>query len=189
MGLTKERKIFLGLATVAGIALIADQGIFATQGASAQAFDVEALPVESIIAESPAEPTTLPAAKILIDRLSEDPGIASSDSLGSIFSLTKLIEPQVIDQEFGADDSGGLLDQLVSRESFALIPPQAQDLPVLSAVMPSKSGGGAVVNGKILRIDQVNEDGYRLVEVKQRAVIVERDGVKYTVEIPKLSGD
>lgn len=191
MGLTKERKIFLGLAAVAGVALIADQGIFATQDASAQAIDVfESTPVEESVVELKESSISLPAAKILIDRLQENPPGDSTDSLGAIFSLSKLMVTQETDQENAGSDSSDLNESSASKASFALIPPQAKNLPVLSAVMPSKNGtGGAVMDGEILRVGQVNADGYRLVEVKQRTVIVELNGVQYAVEIPRISDE
>ena len=188
MGLTKERKIFLGLAAVAGVALIADQGIFSTQGASAQSVAIEQMPLaEPIVELSPQEPS-LPAAKVLIDRVNNPTDLGSNSSMGSIFSLTKMIKPKANDP--AGDDSGGnLIDELLPEESFGFIESQRQDLPVLSAVMPSKTGGGAVVNGEILRIGQTSDDGYRLVRVEQRSVIIEQDGVQYTLEIPRISGD
>lgn len=177
MGLTKERKIFLGLAGVATIALIADQGIFGTQSASADALPIEQSPVAEQLEGAPTLAEHLPAAQILIDRLGEHSNATSNDSLGSIFSLTKLIDAPATEPNSKSDDE--------SMESYALIPPTAHDLPMLSAVMPSKNGGGAVLGGKIMRVGQVDGDGYQLIDVHQRSVIVERDGVKYTIEIPR----
>ena len=53
--------------------------------------------------------------------------------------------------------------------------------------MPAKNGGGAVVGGKLLRIGEVDSNGYRLIEVKARSVVVERNSTRYTIDIPMVT--
>ncbi len=194
MGLTTERKVFLGLACVAGLALVIDQGFLATKQASADTFPEGMSVSDELQAQPEAAPATTPmgkpAAMVLIDRLAT---IASPDqraSLGSSFSLTRLIEPSpsnpITDAALASGQPG---EQGEGAESgFPLIAPAAPDLPVLSSVMPAKNGGGAVLGGKLLRVGQVDPHGYRLVLVHERSVLVERDGVQYAIEIPVTSG-
>lgn len=184
MGLTTERKVFLGLVGVAGLALFIDQGFLGPKEAVADVFPIAAEPIADLapsIVDSPA--TQQAAAAILIDRLK---GSVSSDmdgSLGSAFSLTKLIEMETSEQVAALQDLGS-----ASPDSFPMIAPKATDLPALSAVMPSKNGGGAVLGGKLLRVGQTGPEGYRLVTVMARAVLVEKDGVQYAIEIPMNLG-
>ncbi|MBL4699398.1 MAG: hypothetical protein JKX70_11260 [Phycisphaerales bacterium] len=186
MGLTTERKIFLGLATVAGIALFIDQGLLGPNQASA-------IPISPLVEPSPeldtsdARPLTVkPTAAILIDRLQSnvsDAGVpGTSNSLGSLFSLTTISESPTANTDNLSDVN------IEDQDSFPIIAPAMVDLPTLSAVMPSGNGGAAVLEGTLLRIGQVSPSGYQLVLVHARAVIVERDGIEYAIEIPKISG-
>jgi hypothetical protein len=184
MGLTTERKVFFGLMVVAGAALVIDQGFLGPSGASA---DDIAMTADMLVEQEPiseVQPAAQPAAAILIDRLRSTPDTGSSVSLGSAFSLTKMIGPKdgLTDQQEpqgeSSDDGQG--------DSFPLIAPRADDLPVLSAVMPSSNGGGALLGGKLVRVGQVGPNGYLLVLVHARAVLVERDGIQYAIEIPTV---
>ena len=169
---------------VAGAALVIDQGFLGPSGASADdiAMTADMLVEQEQISE--VQPAAQPAAAILIDRLRSTPDTGSSVSLGSAFSLTKMIGPK--------DGMSSLQDQQIESTgeqpevSFPLIAPRAEDLPVLSAVMPSSNGGGALLGGKLVRVGQVGPNGYLLVLVHARAVLVERDGIQYAIEIPTV---
>jgi hypothetical protein len=186
MGLTSERKVFIGLFVVAGAALIIDQGILGPQSASA---DLVQPPTDLLVTSEQAQvvkPKPKPAAAILIERLRAKDAPASESSIDSAFSLTQLIEPAMIEQAISGEQIQlGQSDE--SNQSFPAIVPQAVDLPILSSVMPSSSGGGAVLGGKLVRAGQVGPNGYRLVLVHARSVLVEKDGVQYAIEIPTVS--
>ena len=186
MGLTTERKVFLGLVGVAGLALVIDQGFLGPKEASADMFpDASASPEPELVSTPLDKPAQRPAAMVLIDRLESLGSSDQAESLGSSFSLTKLVEPSVgLPITDGAIVSSPDED---SEGSFPLIAPVAADLPTLSSVMPAKNGGGgAVLGGKLLRVGQVDPNGYRLVLVHARSVLVERDGVQYAIEIPTI---
>ncbi len=184
MGLTTERKVFLGLVGIAGLALFIDQGFLGPKEASADVFPVAIEPAADIAPSITDSPVTQQAASaILIDRLK---GSVSSDmdgTLGSAFSLTKLIETETTEQISALEDQGS-----TSSDAFPMIAPKAVDLPALTAVMPSKTGGGAVIGGKLLRVGQTGPGGYRLVTVMARAVLVEKDGEQYAIEMPTNIG-
>lgn len=189
MGLSTERKVFLGVMAVAGIAFFVDQGLLGPAGASADMIEPQ---VDSIIAQpaivTGTEPTKV-AAAVLIDRIKSVSLTSSTDSFGSAFSLTQLVEqpiPAQIDGNNDLNEMGQGLSQATSS-SFPSIAPKATDLPTLSSVMPSKSGGAAVLGGKLVRVGQVGPAGYRLIGVEARSIVVERDGTQYTIQVPTSS--
>jgi len=184
MGLSTERKVFVGLACIAGLALIIDQGILGPSEASADSAPILADSLGDIvpIINSAKEPRR-PASEILIDRLNEKVGSEMSKSFGAAFSLNKLIEsPSELDpaQLLAAVKGQGT----PSPDAFPNIAPKVSDLPTLTAVMPAKNGGAAVFEGKLLRVGELGPNGYRLVRVHARSVIVEKSSVEYTIEIP-----
>jgi len=186
MGLTTERKVFLGLVGVAGLALFIDQGILGPKEASADPLPLTAEAIDEAATTIIQPSAEKPAAAILIDRLlTVSPN--KDGSLGSSFSLTQLIEPSSTEQMSNVQD--GAISAETPDTSFPVIAPRADDLPVLSSAMPAANGGGgAVLGGKLLRVGEVDANGYRLVLVHARAVLVERDGVQYAIEIPTISG-
>ncbi len=189
MGLTTERKIFLGLACVAGLALVIDQGVLGPKRVLAEHATEDSAPSagEPASIDPTDEPRGQSAAMILIDRL-ESLGSSSTqtDSLGSSFSLTRLVESS---PGLPITDSASAMGQNEDAlANFPLVTPSITDLPILSSVMPTQTGGGgAVLGGKLLRVGQTDPNGYRLVLVHARSVLVERDGVQYAIEIPTNS--
>ena len=187
MGLTTERKVFLGLAGVAGLALIIDQGLLGPSEAAAEPVPITIDSIDdSVDPILPSLSIHQPAAAILIDRLQSSPETEVHSILGSVFSLTQVIDPRAIDAD--ANSSASAQQRIESESSFPLIAPPAVDLPVLSSVMPTTNGGGAVLGGQLVRVGQVGPDGYRLVGVQARSVIVERDSLQYTIEMPLNRG-
>ena len=190
MGLTTERKVFLGLAVVAGIALVVDQGFLAPKSASADAIPTNTELIPAPEPSQASEPVGIPAGKpassMLIDRLKDLPSSDIAESFGASFSLGKMIKPP----SDGSDQDGQdqLTTQVDEPDSFSGIVSTPDDLPILSSVMPAANGGGAVLGGKLLRVGQTSPNGYRLILVHARAVLVERDGVQYAIEMPSISG-
>jgi len=187
MGLTTERKVYVGLVAIAGLILIIDQGFLGPKQASADQVPIPASTSDDagVVNITPTHAEKSSAA-ILIDRLRSKGSSNMSASLGSSFSLAKLIKPH---KSTSASTNQG---EAVGQESYSsdalpMFAPKASDLPVLSSVMPSKTGGGAVLGGKLVRIGQLAPNGYRLVLVHARSVLVERDGVQYAIEIPTIS--
>ena len=182
MGLTTERKVFVGILFVAGAALVIDQGFLGPSEASAMpptapaASDLLITP-----SSSPAQTSkgsTLSMAQVLLDRLGASESSPDVNrSLGSAFSLDQLMQASI------ATTTGEQNEPSV-EPALPTISRDAPDLPALSSVMPSKNGGGAVLGGKLYRVGQETPEGFILREVRERGVILERDGVTYAVTIP-----
>ncbi len=182
MGLSTERKVFVGVLAVAGAALVIDQGLL---GPSEAAATSESLPVATDNASPETAPAATPSkpsvtmAQVLMDRLSGVQGDTSENSLSTAFSLEELL-PSPEDMPGDGSD-----DPEQPRLALPVITPTAPDLPRLSALMPStKGGGGAVLNGKLVRVGDVGPQGFQLLEVRDRSVVLGREGAVYQLEMP-----
>jgi hypothetical protein len=185
MGLSTERKVFVAVLGVAGAALVIDRGILGPADASASA----TLPVAASEAALPDIPVTatIPAqssetmAQILMQRLDGIQSQQGQHSLSAAFSLEKFMSGPSESQ----DASEETADQGGSTRVLDLITPELPSLPKLSALMPSSNGGGgAVLNGKLVRVGGKTDEGYVLIEVRKRSVVLLRDERQYTVEMP-----
>ena len=186
MGLSTERKVFVGVLAVAGIALIVDQGFLGPSEASATP-PAPPLPTDAEPAQ-PAEASATPIAssatmaQVLMERLGSMNGATPDQSLSSAFSLQELMESAepLANNEVPQD--------MQVKPALPIIRPTAPDLPTLSAVMPSARGkGGALLNGKLVRAGEDGPNGFVLLEVRERSVILQREGRTYTVEMPMQS--
>ena len=182
---TTERKVFLGLFLLAGAALFIDKGLLSPEGASADSIPIAA---DTISGTAPIPGNVLsskPATAVLIDRLHSKASSDTKGSLASIFSLSMMV---------GSEDSAQRGDQEPTshpedtQESFPTIAPAPVNLPTLSSVMPTHAGGEAVLGSKLMRIGERNEDGFTLIQVHARSCVVQRDGVQYTIRMPKILG-
>jgi hypothetical protein len=185
MGLSTERKVFLAVLAVAGAALIIDQGILGPSEASALP-DMPTPSAEAVIPEAPvpsvpATKSSETMAQVLMDRLD---GIQSErgkgHSLSAAFSLERFIDEPELAQGEGATSE----PQSVGNRMLDLIVADAPQMPTLSAVMPASNGGGAVLNGKLVRVGGQVTGGFTLVEVRERSVILSHDGRNYPLEMP-----
>ena len=183
MGLTTERKVFIGIASIAVVALIIDQGILAPGSAVAQSD----MPTSDVLELSTALPEAMqsvngspPATEQLISRIESAMSENSDEiSMSSLFSMTRLGTPDSPTND-RADDG----TKSENNESFPNLLSKPTDLPALSSVMPAKNGGGAVLSGKLLRIGQESANGYRLLDVYKRSALLEKDGQQYIVDLP-----
>ncbi|MBL4591034.1 MAG: hypothetical protein JKY96_03650 [Phycisphaerales bacterium] len=180
MGLSTERKVFLGLFLVAGGAFLMDQAILGPSGAEASVVDLGLdLSSESILAigtqvQSPSK-SQATAASLLNERLANlTKNIDQDSSLNQLFSDPML---RAIESPTEADAA-----------AVQSTPVVAVQLPKLSAVMPSQSGGAAVIDGVLIRAGGESAAGFRLITVQKRSVILEKSGNRYTIEVPVLGG-
>ncbi|MDF1808466.1 MAG: hypothetical protein P1U42_02090 [Phycisphaerales bacterium] len=183
MGLTTERKVFLGLVGVAGLALFIDQGFLGPKEASASS-ELPSTSSSAIapIASEPILPTGKPAAEILIDRLRSFGVNDKTQSFDASFSIASMIEQPIVINESNTIETNMNPTSGIAQGSTYVATPT--DLPSLSSVMPSPNGGGAVLGGKLVRVGETGPNGYTLVLVHARAVLVEKDGVQFAIEIP-----
>lgn len=185
MGLTTERKVFFGLMVIAGASLIVDQTILSPQSASAGSLDVqqvESLPAEPILAGFTV-PESKSITKILNDRLSSSADLGTQESANQMMQqmFSSLVKPV---QQAESVSMGGLalpsIDP-VSEQSHS----NPTNMPVLSAVMPSRKGSsGAILDATLYRIGQTTTSGYRVLDVQQRTVLVEYKGREYWLTLP-----
>ncbi len=171
MELSRERKIFVGVAIVAGAAFVIDRGILAPSGASAA-------PVISITPPAGAEP-------------------GQGDQLGGIdetgIAIAQRLHELVVSEGVSGEASG---DAFVFPESWTTpiaAPAEAAEsgdsaaaAPTfkLSAAMPTTRGGIAVIDGRTYRTgDRVGS--YTLVGVMDRAVTLEGPGGLVTLEVER----
>jgi hypothetical protein len=184
MGLTTERKVFFGLMVIAGASLIVDQAILSPKSASADSLDVtqiEAMPNQPILAGL-TKPITKSVTQILNDRLSNanlssNVKLDASDIQNMFTPIVKPTQPiPTLPQQTS-----------LSQPSSEKLPAQEapSDLPLLSAVMPSRSGqSGAILDATLYRIGETTRNGYRLISVEQRQVVVEKNGHEYWIILP-----
>ncbi len=185
MGLTTERKVFIGIASIAVVALIIDQGILSPGSAAAQ--NSEAPTGDVLNERSLTQPELMQiiddspsATEQIINRIESMVSETSGEnSMSSLFSMTRLGQAETPITEVQSDDVES--DQ---SESFPILVSMPSDLPSLSSVMPAKNGGGAVLSGTLLRIGERGDGGYRLIDVFKRSVLLEKDNQQYIVELP-----
>lgn len=187
MGLTNERKVFLGVLTLAATALIIDQGFLAPSGAvgmeTLAAEQTQAQPLDAAgLADTQA---SVSPARLLIDRLKPHSKANAGASLGTAFSLGQIIAPP---DDPEVDTAPPTLPQTAQAATLPVIEPPAADLPNLTAVMPARDGGAAVLNGKLIRIGQSAAGGFVLMQVRERGVVLKRDDRLYSLEVPTPRG-
>lgn len=163
MGMPRDRIVVVGLLAVAGAGLVADRTIFRAEAQAA--------------AEPVAEETSLAAAGV---------GKVQSAVAGLIRDQFR----EAFDTQFAAQADQiefGPAVEWMSRQAAeqpAVVPgsvrtPQPvsqQGLPSLTVVMPTQSGGVAVIDGVRLAIGQTHPSGFRLVAVGDRSATIVRDG-------------
>ena len=174
MGLSRERIFIVGLLALAGWALVVDQGLLRPRSASAAGTGPAVADATGGSAEpaagSPAGLSRLgglaPAMVAARLRLGEDPDHAVGDAFALPAAWASVLgEPP-------AEEPRGSTGPLV-----------------LTAVMPSSSGGVAVINGSPVRVGEpVGATGYRLVRVVAQSAVLEGRGEVLRLELPLPTG-
>ena len=184
MGLTTERKIFLALALIAGGSLVVDQAILGPKSASATGLDagqISALQNEPILA-SITKPITKSVTDILNDRLGKVE--ASNDLNAQAADIQRMFAPLVkpTPEPVSKPTSLNQPAPAVAIEPTQQLP---TNLPTLTAVMPSRSGhSGAILNATLYQVGDTTPDGYTLLSVEQRKVLVRYQAKKYWLTLP-----
>lgn len=172
MGLSRERKIFVGLLGVAGLALVVDMGVLRPSSASA---------------------SDAPPAPGLVEKVMS---LAGAPDRGAGEHGGAVLLPAALAERLRRVETG---DPAIS-DAFALPPewtkalqepaPKASAEPtgplVLSAVMPSPSGGVAIINDRPVRVGElVGETGYRLIRITEGTALVQRGDRVVKLELPQ----
>ncbi|MFK7883792.1 MAG: hypothetical protein AB8F26_06365 [Phycisphaerales bacterium] len=180
--MSKERWIFVGLAGVASAGLMVDRLILAPSSASAALpTDQAALlagPVSSAtntLGDAATRSLKGVLQSVVRDELASK---ASSLEFGPAAEWVKTPELLLAESSAGGQNLNGTLTRQVSESNVQ---------ERLTLVMPTSTGGIAVIGGKRLRVGEVHPSGFRLLGVQDRSVTIERDGVKSVLTMYKGS--
>lgn len=181
MGMTTERKVYIGLALAGVAALVIDRGVFSPANASADSIPVLASTSpttgakENTVEKTPA----IPAARILSQRLEEVDDESDAKSHNEAFSLSSWLQNT---------NNQMVNDQTVvsTMDAGHIVPPT--DLPKVSSVLPMADKVGAVLDGRYMVIGQSTKNGYQLKSVQNRSVVVEKDDKEYILSLQAVPG-
>lgn len=179
MGLSTERKVFLGILSLAGISLIIDQGILqGPSSASAGVLDLSKVVDEPIAA----------ARSDLASSIKDSISTALSDRINEALSSTELSRepsslffnpPPIPDEPTTESKAVKPTPQTTAPQ------PSLSQLPTLTSCMPSHSGqSGAILDGKLYLVGQTTPNGYTLLKVVERQAVLEHNDREYTLSIP-----
>ncbi|MBO6513504.1 MAG: hypothetical protein JJ974_06035 [Phycisphaerales bacterium] len=189
MGLTTERKVFLGLMVVAGASLVIDQAILSPSSASAA--PLGDVPLQTSGSESLISSITSPITKSVTDVLNERLSSAQinsnitpeqSQELQQMFAplLNKQITPPA--EQPNTQEAAPEPPKVITTEPIHTIP---TNLPNLTAVMPSRSGNSAaILDATLYRVGDTTPAGYTLLKVEKRQVLVRYQDRQYWLVIP-----
>lgn len=189
MGLTTERKVFFGLMLIAGASLVIDQAILSPSSAGAAPLDnatAQASATESII-NSITKPITKSVTDILSERLSSAQ-VNANVSPEQSQDLQRMFAPLLNQSKTRTNDAPKTIEvapipqKVIAAEPLHSIP---TNLPNLTSVMPSRSGhSGAILDATLYRIGDTTPNGYTLLKVEQRQVLVNYQDREYWLVIP-----
>jgi hypothetical protein len=190
MGMTRERKVIVGIFGIALVGLGADRVFFSPSGAAA------AMP-------TPAAASAAGPLAGLADSLTS--GLRDSVQTKLRDTLQAKIESDLAEQagsiEFGpaaewlrqpalaAAQPSGINLSVTPSPSNAVAdrgpsPFAGAATPGLTTVMPTAAGGIATIDGVRLRVGQVHPSGFRLLSVGDRTATIERDGETLVLSMP-----
>lgn len=190
MGLTTERKVFIGLMIVAGASLALDQTILSPNSASAAPLDTSILQADApdSLLTSITSPITKSVTDILNERLSSTQ-INTNLSPEQSQDLQRMFAP-LIKKSTAPSATDSLKTVSITPQPQTVIAQEPEhsiptNLPNLSAVMPSRSGqSGAILDATLYRIGETTPQGYTLLKVEQRHVLVSYQNRNYWLVIP-----
>lgn len=180
MAIARERQVFIGLLAIAGTGLMLDRAVLGPKSASAGV-------------DGPDEPAVLAGAS---ETVRAAVGRASAASIAGMFerfggqSLEGLnFGPEAAWTEREVLDAVIEAQQAPAVGATTVVPsdPSLSSFK-LSLVMPTQSGGVAVINGMRMQLGQWHPDGFRLMHVGERSVVLEVDGKSVTVNLPRTGG-
>lgn len=184
MGMPRERKVLVGLGTLAVAGLMVDQMFLQPDPAEASS------PSPAAETASAGGPVQAVAAAVG-DRVQAGIRDAMTRAMGD-FAAGAEVPPDIA---FGPDPAWTqrvreLLPEDTVSEPRAEPAPSGELLPGLSVsprltlVMPTRDGGIAVIDGHRMKVGQVHPDGYRLESVHDRAATISMGGSTATLRLP-----
>ena len=164
MGMPRDRIVVVGLLAIAGVGLIADRTVFRAEACAAE-------PVGT-------EPPSLAAAGA---------GMVQTAVAGMIRDQFRAAFKPGLADRAGELDFGPAAEWMTRQapamppspaEGTPLVqrPAQEAGLPMLTLVMPTRSGGVAVIDGVRLGVGQSHPSGFKLLSVGDRTATILRNG-------------
>lgn len=168
MGMTREQKLLGGVLAIAVGAFVFDRGVLGPQEASAGA----ALPVSGGL---PVPRPSADGAPMLQPAVTLRPSVVSRRLADAAATLG-----------ISASDTGDAFAGMRPRPTAPCgTAPPSENAMGLTAVMPKQRI--AIFDGNPVMVGQrVGDAGHRLVEVRERSAVLERDGVRIEVRLPRL---
>lgn len=181
MAISRERKIFAGLFVVAIGGLAFDKAFLSQADAAA-----------------PAAPGLATASSPLAEVASAVQAKADIVIRDAMDRLLKEHIPDAMpDLAFGPAQAWiqpqdapaiGIVSPATPGQVEPSSPAPTPSTPTLSLVMPTDTGGVATIDGVTLRVGQTHPDGYRLISVEARSVMIERNGSTAMLTLPSPGG-
>lgn len=172
MALSSERKVFIGVLTLALGSLVVDRGILSGPSEAGAALMNQ---VSGMV--DPASAVTLLDTK----------GIEEPEFAG----ISSLVQDRLKNAQGGGDVALGSLFFPVSETPVADQPRvstatrTAAPMPGLSAIMPDGRGGGtAVIGGRAYKVGDEVPGGFVLVRLVDRSAVLERGGTEHVLTLP-----
>lgn len=184
MAIARERQVFIGLMLVAGTGLMLDRAVLGPRPAEA---GIAAGEEPALLADTTTSLRTAigKASAASIAGMFERFGGNSSDGLnfGPDAAWTEREVAEIITADFSASR-----DEAEAGQPAPTLTDPVLARIKLSLVMPTQSGGVAVINGARMQLGQWHPDGFQLIHVGERSVVIEIDGKPTTVNLPRTGG-
>ncbi|RMH29870.1 MAG: hypothetical protein D6692_03150 [Planctomycetota bacterium] len=163
MGMPRDRIVVVGLLAVASAGLVADRTIFRAEARAAS----EPVAQETTLAAAGVGKVQSAVAGLIRDQFREafDAQFAAQADQIAFGPAAEWMSRQAVEQP-----------AVDTRSAQTPQPLSEQGLPSLTIVMPTQSGGIAVIDGVRLTIGQTHPSGFRLVAVGDRSATIVRDG-------------
>jgi len=170
MGLSRERKIFVGLLGVAGLALVVDRGVLQPGEVSAKEVSLtDTIATLAASAGTPGTGKTDEGAVLLPAMLAERLNLTGMDG-GATTNAFALPASWVPTPRGPGPENRGSAPLTLK----------------LSAVMPSRTGGIAIINGATVRVgEEVEHSGYRLARVTEGTAVLEHGDRTLELSLPQ----
>jgi hypothetical protein len=189
VALSKQRKVFIGLLSLAVGALFLDRGVLGPAGASAGVIAPDAAAKEAgpagAVSSSPVSALTSAIAQRVRSVVEEKVGASMPAIGGDPFDLSGVLGG------LGGGDAGpadnGEPANAPAGDADRIAPDRPAE-PVLTAAMPSRSGGMAIFDGRPVRAGEaIGDSGWVLRTVGRGGVEIEKDGRVRLLRLPNYS--
>lgn len=185
MGMSKERKVFVGLFAIAIGGFCLDRMVLAPSAAAAAETPAAASVTSGLagITDGVSEKVSGTVRAALRDVLSSQIDESFGQQAGSLRFGPAAEWVNAVDLPTPGGD--GINLTVTPADAGSARPAQTGSAtPGLTMVMPTSSGGIAMIDGVRLRVGQTHPAGFILVAVGDRTATIERDGERTVLSMP-----